>query len=1244
MAENFFPDQFAIEFIRTSLWNQAGSGASVMVGSGFSRNASPTSPSAREMPTWPQMAKSLCVLLYADASKESYERTLGEATSTSGFLRLAQEYKAAFGQTALNEQIRALVPDLEYDPGDLHEMLLQLPWTDVLTTNWDTLLERAALDVFDENYDVIRTHSEIASSTRPRIVKLHGTLPAHEPFIFTEDDYRTYPRLHAPFVNLVQQTLMESTLCLIGFSGDDPNFLHWSGWVRDNLGVNAPKIYLVGWLELTPSRRRMLEDRNVVPIDLSVLPSASKWPKELRHRYATEWFIESISVREKYRPEDWPHVDTEPRQFPVHLGHIAEPSERLPISEPFGPSGTGAFNTDTTELERIISTWNWNRALYPNWAIAPKAVRQRIWMHTYSWVSPIIRIQSASNPYLFLRALDELTWRLNVSLAPHLPELQQPIIDCLNCFNFSENTVSKSPEQPGFNEKIYWPDLRIIWTRVAMNLVQASRTRGFFADARKMLSTIETISLGILQNEIIYENLLIMRDSADLDNFTKQLLKWNVNGIDSIWAAKKAGLLAGVGHFNEAKNLVVSELSINRKNRRRDTVDYASYSREAWLLWIEDTLPHDNRLTVNVENFERRKFLVSTGCDVLRDFNDLVDRLAVEVNRKEKPKTGFYRRQAESIIFRNGLEDEIRTALEILQFQDKTGLPRSMYMTSVLGPGLRMASTVLQEREPYMSAMANIRGVDTPSDEKLDFWTRNRIARLSKIDFEHLYLIVFSEINFIFTTSGDLYNKRWHRQLQVLFEVLARLSIRFSNAQAEQILDMLLNVIKFDSKIQDPTLCRQLNNLLGNTFSSCSVEIIQKKILTIFSSSIFNDANLPEIIELVPSYAKFGDDFHNTREKNWDVIVDDLAEKILSDNENLFTCAHSRVRKLKELNILKPKEVVTLSNQFWLIKADNFTRWPMAKDHYPWANFFLPCVEPIRRNQFFKKIFLCNGSDSKTFSSIGSAGVVQKILEDQNEDLKFTLEELGALKHNLLKWITLDIVKPNDDLAEFFNPEINFSDNTFIMGLIPLIPDLNIEENELDLLFQKIKTNFKKFPVILKLLPYIASRLKKRLKEIEIIFRKILVSDENNMIHAACQALWHWLDQNKKGKILPCPPEDVMSDVSKIIGGRRMSGLIPALELGAWIVKNSVDEARKQVLRDAEMGMTLLSEDIQYDGSLAKAGVDVASVRMAVARFTFSVERFYYDAPEIFSRILESLANDEIVEVRNVALGVNIQE
>ena len=221
-------------------------------------------------------------------------------------VRFAQEYEAAFGRSDLHDALRRLVPDTEYSPGIEHRRLLKLPWRDIYTTNWDTLLERTQDQVAEQHYSTVTSMQEIPMASRPRIVKLHGSFPAQFPFIFTEEDYRTYPTKFAPFVNTVQQSMMETVFLLIGFSGDDPNFLNWSGWVRDNLGASAPKIYLAGWLELSPHRRRMLERSNVVPIDLAQHPKSHQWPESLRHSYATEWLLRSLEMGRPYDITSWP--------------------------------------------------------------------------------------------------------------------------------------------------------------------------------------------------------------------------------------------------------------------------------------------------------------------------------------------------------------------------------------------------------------------------------------------------------------------------------------------------------------------------------------------------------------------------------------------------------------------------------------------------------------------------------------------------------------------------------------------------------------------------------------------------------------------------------------------------------------------------------------------------------------------------------------------------------------------------
>lgn len=88
-----FSDLASVLHIREALWRHKEMGcASVMVGAGFSRNAIRASPAARPMPTWSKMALALCDPLYPPGDPRQ-KSALVEANGTSGFLRLAQEFR-----------------------------------------------------------------------------------------------------------------------------------------------------------------------------------------------------------------------------------------------------------------------------------------------------------------------------------------------------------------------------------------------------------------------------------------------------------------------------------------------------------------------------------------------------------------------------------------------------------------------------------------------------------------------------------------------------------------------------------------------------------------------------------------------------------------------------------------------------------------------------------------------------------------------------------------------------------------------------------------------------------------------------------------------------------------------------------------------------------------------------------------------------------------------------------------------
>ena len=323
-------DQPHIDKIRELLWTGSEFGrAAIMVGAGFSRNATPVSPHKSPFPSWFVLIQAMIDHIVSHGGdRKALELA---SRSVSGALRIAEEYSALHGRTNLDAFLLKHIPDSDFLPSPLHLKALELPWSDVFTTNWDTLLERAATRPITRRYSTVLQIADISRRMRPRIVKLHGSFPSNDPFILTEEDFRTYPRKFAPFVNLVQQAMMENVVCMVGFSGDDPNFLSWSGWVRDNMGRHTPRIYLCNILNLRSGERMVLEDRGVIPIDLSELfrsRTGKSVPESERHHSALNWFFDNLFAGKPPDDIKWPDP-------PVAA---PEPDPRLPEIPPYtGP-------------------------------------------------------------------------------------------------------------------------------------------------------------------------------------------------------------------------------------------------------------------------------------------------------------------------------------------------------------------------------------------------------------------------------------------------------------------------------------------------------------------------------------------------------------------------------------------------------------------------------------------------------------------------------------------------------------------------------------------------------------------------------------------------------------------------------------------------------------------------------------------------------------------------------------------
>ena len=563
-----FPDQIHINRLRDALWRRSGNGASVMVGSGFSRNAVPIRPDIGPLPTWLDIAIQLHGELYPESEKPHTPESAP---------RIAQEYESAFDRVALHNTLQRLVRDGDYSPSQAHTRLVRLPWDGIYTSNWDTLLERADEQIVEQSYCVVRNKEQIPMTSRPRIVKLHGSLPSQFPLIVTEEDYRTYTTEFAPFVNTVQQAMMETVFCLIGFSGDDPNFLKWSGWVRDNLGSSAQTIYLAGYLQLSPPRRIMLEKLNVTPIDLARHPKADTWPENKRHEFAIEWLLHTLEMGQPYDITNWPIPPTKTKEtIDANLEPIEAVRSREPMAEPpiVGAEDMVAAET-VLELTKI---WKHNREMYPGWITVPYFRRRTMEWTTDEWGRRVLLSLAALTPVEGLYALRELVWREEVLLVPMHPHFESAIEETLDSIDCQSRTING---ESALGED--WATIREAWLNMGSALLTASRhrfDRPSFDRWLKALQQFQDDDLD-LRHRMCHEQCLWEIWDMDFQVLDDLLDGWNTDNCDPVWSMRKSALFWETGRSAEAEELLNGSVSALRAIPAAEN-SLAVPSREAW--------------------------------------------------------------------------------------------------------------------------------------------------------------------------------------------------------------------------------------------------------------------------------------------------------------------------------------------------------------------------------------------------------------------------------------------------------------------------------------------------------------------------------------------------------------------------------------------------------------------------------------------------------------------------------------
>lgn len=306
---------------------------SVLVGAGFSKNA------INQYPGWDELLRDLVVDVYGRQIEERYrqyksgngpyyyteelfrEKEIKNIIHDVGYLDLVSKYIKDKGyREAIDVYIEDHMPYVEEANGefkvtnmpdipfnasnlDVHKELLLCKWKHIYTTNYDNLLELAN-DIHGMDYRKVTVDYKLTELSEHRgIVKVHGSLVGDSlsrdyefdndksrRYIISAEDYATYAEKHQAFSYQMKTGLLTGVFCLIGFSGNDPNFLGWLEWMKDVLdrditdsNKEATKVYLltIGEQDIEKSRQLFYQNHHIGLVnilDKSVLKQIGAQP------------------------------------------------------------------------------------------------------------------------------------------------------------------------------------------------------------------------------------------------------------------------------------------------------------------------------------------------------------------------------------------------------------------------------------------------------------------------------------------------------------------------------------------------------------------------------------------------------------------------------------------------------------------------------------------------------------------------------------------------------------------------------------------------------------------------------------------------------------------------------------------------------------------------------------------------------------------------------------------------------
>ena len=223
--------------------------------------------------------------LWDDLVKEMVKR-LGPEVESVDPLEVASLFEANFGRPALIKFLRDHLQVSDLHSNSLHECLLDLNPSKIVTTNFDDLFERA-LEQRKIPYASAATNGELSLiGDRLLVLKPHGDFKHPDSLVFSRRDYARYPQHKAINATLFSWVARYSFL-FVGYSLSDPDLEYQLQSILDAQGDLARTHYIL--IDSIGHQRRnaLLRLRNIQVIKLGSYDNLENFLTDLSNEAET---------------------------------------------------------------------------------------------------------------------------------------------------------------------------------------------------------------------------------------------------------------------------------------------------------------------------------------------------------------------------------------------------------------------------------------------------------------------------------------------------------------------------------------------------------------------------------------------------------------------------------------------------------------------------------------------------------------------------------------------------------------------------------------------------------------------------------------------------------------------------------------------------------------------------------------------------------------------------------------------